>query len=114
MVVSHIFLLSLEKGSSVSLEGSATPETNNPSTGRAPGHPPQGEEAPVAEVREPEAPTTNELSSKMKRVLRGRRKLRADVLKKIQEDIRLETASPQKRIKMNEYLDYVSNNLYSL
>ena len=50
----------------------------------------------------------------MKLVLRGHRKLRSNVLQKIQEDIRLETASPLKRIKMNECLDYVSNNRDSL
>lgn len=51
----------------------------------------------------------------MKLVLRGHRKLRSNVLQKIKEDIRLETASPLKRIKMNnECLDYVSNNRDSL
>lgn len=94
-------------------EGDSAPE---PSTDRTPGHLPQGGGAPgqPAGEREPEAPTIDEFISKMKLLLRGHRKLRSDVLKKIQEDIRLETASPQKRIKMNEYLDYVSNNRDSL
>ena len=94
-------------------EGDSAPE---PSTDRTPGHLPQGGGAPgqPAGEREPEAPTIDFLKRKMKLVLRGHRKLRSDVLKKIQEDIRLETASPQKRIKMREYLDYVSNNRDSL
>lgn len=98
---------------SSSTEGNAAPE---PSTDRTPGHLPQGGGAPgqPAWEREPEAPTIDEFISQMKLVLRGHRMLRSDVLKKIQEDIRLETASPQKRIKMNEYLDYVSNNRESL
>lgn len=85
---------------------SSAPVADLPQGGGAPGQP--------AGEREPEAPTIDELISKMKLVLRGHRKLRSDVLKKIQEDIRLETASPHKRIKMNEYLDYVSNNRDSL
>lgn len=39
---------------------------------------------------------------------------RSDVLKKILLDIRLEKASPQKRIQKNDYLDYVSKNRDSL
>ncbi|EEF25485.1 conserved hypothetical protein, partial [Ricinus communis] len=94
-------------------EGDSAPE---PSTDRTPGHLPQGGGAPgqPAGEREPEAPTIDELITKMILVLRGHRKLRSDVLKKIKEDIRLETASPQKRIQINAYLDYVSNNRNSL
>lgn len=100
LVTDTIFLRSTEAPSlvaaatRVSGEASSSGEAFSviPATDRTPGHLPQGGGAPgqPAGEREPEAPTIDELISQIKLVLRGHRKLRSDVLKKIQEDIRLE------------------------
>lgn len=79
-----------------------------PSTDGTPRHPPQEGEAPgqPAGVREPEeAPTLDFLRKKIQRVLRKSRRLRSDVMKNIEDNLQLESASNQKLNKINEVLD---------
>jgi len=73
-------------------------DINELQEGEAPGQP--------AGVREPEeAPTLEFLKNKIQRVLRKSRRLRSNVLKDIEDDLQLESASNQKLHKINEILD---------
>ncbi|KAJ8746853.1 hypothetical protein K2173_012904 (mitochondrion) [Erythroxylum novogranatense] len=77
---------------------------------------PQGGEAPNLPmgVMGPEAPSIDFLRTKIVRVFRsitrGHRQPRADFRTRIEEDIGLPTASPEKRLKIPEVLEALSSN----
>ena len=77
---------------------------------------PQGEEAasqPIG-VMGPAVPSTDFLRKKIVLVLRscarGYRRPRSDLLQRIEEDLRLETASPEKRLKIAQVLEELYTN----
>lgn len=77
---------------------------------------PQGEEAasqPIG-VMGPAVPTKDFLKNQIKLVLRscarGYRRPRSDLIQRIEEDLRLETASPEKRLKIAQVLEELYTN----
>lgn len=82
----------------------------------SPGGQPQGEEAasqPIG-VMGPAVPTKGFLKKKIVLVLRSctrsYRRPRSDLLQRIEEDLRLETASPEKRLKIAQVLEELYTN----